>query len=256
MVAQDILDLTFFPKGTILMFSGTDYVRLNSALWHICDGTGGTPNLLNKFIRGAAVSGGTGGKDSDSVKLTSAHIPAHAHGLSSGAVSVSGTIGNANGHTHTVSGTISSAGAHTHTVSGTVDSGGGHTHGITDPGHVHTSRSKVGEANKKNGDNYVCFEGATNWVDTTSATTGITINNGGAHGHTFSSGAAASAGGHNHTFSDGTAGSAGGHNHTFSGSASLSGNTGSYGTADAAQTAVTIATIPGYYALVYVMKIV
>ncbi|MDR1997692.1 MAG: hypothetical protein LBQ83_05155, partial [Candidatus Margulisbacteria bacterium] len=43
------------PVGTILMYNGSGWVN-NSTLpgWYKCDGSNGTPNLVNKFVRGGA----------------------------------------------------------------------------------------------------------------------------------------------------------------------------------------------------------
>ncbi|MDR1997447.1 MAG: hypothetical protein LBQ83_03905 [Candidatus Margulisbacteria bacterium] len=234
------------PVGTILMYDGAGWVN-NQTLpgWYKCDGANGTPNLVDKFIRGAsssyngnaAASGATGGAASGSVKLTASHIPEHAHALS-GSASVGGTTETGGGHTHTTSGTAASTGAHTHTTSGTAAEAGGHSHTITLGG------------NTADG---VTGGGARMVMDALNESTQTnTSSSDGAHTHT-TSGTAAEAGGHTHTTS-GTAAEAGGHTHTFSGSAALSGNTGSYGTAAAAQTAVTIATVPPYYAVIYIRK--
>ena len=67
------------PAGMIAMF--------NSACptgWNIADGTSGTPNLANKFIRSEATAGNTGGSD-NAVSVSHTHtftgtaLPAHQH---------------------------------------------------------------------------------------------------------------------------------------------------------------------------------
>ena len=73
-----------FP-GMILMWSGT--IDTIPGGWQLCDGTNGTPNLVDRFIVGAGNSynvGGTGG--SASVTLTTAQMPSHTH---SGSVNIS-----------------------------------------------------------------------------------------------------------------------------------------------------------------------
>ena len=80
------------PTGAILMWSGS--VVSIPAGWNLCDGTAGTVNLTNKFVRSGTSVGTTGG--SDTVTLT---------GAESGLVS----------HTHSSS---VSDGGHTHTVQG------------------------------------------------------------------------------------------------------------------------------------------
>lgn len=74
--------------------------------------------------------------------------------------------------------------AHTHTLSGTTASAGAHTHSITDPGHTHpygfwqTSPGSGGISGQPSADYFP--------RNTGSASTGITINSGGAHTHPFS----------------------------------------------------------------------
>ena len=87
------------PEDAIAIWSGT--ILSIPANWNLCDGTSGTPDLRDKFIRGAPAAteaGGTGGATN------------HNH-----------TEQAAGAHTHT----SSSTGAHTHTTS----SAGGHNHG-------------------------------------------------------------------------------------------------------------------------------
>jgi hypothetical protein len=79
MYASDILNLTFFPIGAILTFSTTAWSATSAefkTIWKICDGQNGTPNLVNKFLRGGSSSGATG----DGRKtLSQQEIPAHQH---------------------------------------------------------------------------------------------------------------------------------------------------------------------------------
>lgn len=97
--------------GCIIPFSGTFSgvnpinKKTNKAdtKWHICDGTGGTPDLRGKFILGASSShaiGSTGG--AEKVPLSVAEVPAH---------------------THAFSGSTSTNGAHHHGSWGEVDYG-------------------------------------------------------------------------------------------------------------------------------------
>jgi microcystin-dependent protein len=69
--------------------------------WVLCDGTNGTPNLLDKFVKGVADDetdpGDTGGEAS--VTLAAADLPSHKH-----------SIANSGTHQHT----ISSSGNHAH----------------------------------------------------------------------------------------------------------------------------------------------
>lgn len=119
------------PKGSIIMFSG-----LSSEIpdgWHICDGTGGTPNLIGKFIKASDISGSTGG--SSTIQILEENMPKHTHTFVGNQV----TTSEAGAHTHTIRGkygksdnandrncleagsetdliTTSQSGAHTHTI--------------------------------------------------------------------------------------------------------------------------------------------
>jgi hypothetical protein len=90
MFAADILNLTFFPKGTILMFNSEAWNAASAEFrksWRICNGQGGTPNLVGKFLRGGTDSDFTnaGGADSQSIRLEIKHMPRHNHSFSNGA---------------------------------------------------------------------------------------------------------------------------------------------------------------------------
>lgn len=119
-----------FPINTIVMFNGlVDDLPEN---WAFCDGTNGTPDLRNKFIRGANDFGEVGSYVSSSththsVVSSAAHTHtlheadnSHRHSRSSSGndyrkhTDYMGDGGYA--HTHTVSG---AAGSHTHTVPST-----------------------------------------------------------------------------------------------------------------------------------------
>lgn len=118
-----------FPKGTILMFGGSASDIPEG--WSICDGSNGTPNLIDKFIKSSTTAGDTGGDNE--VTLTIDNLPPHTHTVESGTVNTS-TDGN-HSHTYTSpvmgmsynandrnvvestgSGTTSSAGSHSHTI--------------------------------------------------------------------------------------------------------------------------------------------
>lgn len=122
--------------GEVRIFTG-----LLSAIptgWALCDGTGGTPNLLGKFVKSVpdAVTnpGTTGGQDS--VTLTSANMPSHNHTI---------TVGSDGSHYHSfgvyfVTGLTASAYSagsgqyliDTYTnVVGTTSTDGAHTHTAT-----------------------------------------------------------------------------------------------------------------------------
>jgi hypothetical protein len=76
LVAKDITNLTFFPVGSILLFSYAAWQSADAEFktqWHICDGTGGTVNLVDRFPRGTnSTTGQTGGTDV-------AQLPKHDH---------------------------------------------------------------------------------------------------------------------------------------------------------------------------------
>lgn len=94
------------PAGVILMWSGS--AASIPAGWKLCDGTNGTPNLVNRFVLGANATspavGATGG--AVTVTLNVNQIPVHGHAIAD------------SGHSH-----------------GVIDSG--HVHGLIDPGHSH-----------------------------------------------------------------------------------------------------------------------
>ena len=97
---------TALPAGTIVMWSGT--AGTIPAGWKLCDGTNGTPNLVNRFVLGAnatsPVFGATGG--AATVTLNANQMPVHNHPVSDP------------GHLHPV-----------------LDAG--HNHPVNDPGHQH-----------------------------------------------------------------------------------------------------------------------
>ena len=66
------------PVGGIIMWSGT--IGTIPTNWQLCDGSGGTPDLRDKFVVGAGYSytpGTTGGNSS--ITLTASNIPPHKH---------------------------------------------------------------------------------------------------------------------------------------------------------------------------------
>lgn len=82
--------------------------------------------------------------------------------------------------------TVDQIPGHTHT--GTSDSSGAHTHTVTDPGHTHT-QTTINDDFNSSGTNPPGFTrdsaGSVTWSNINSATTGISVNSGGAHTHTF-----------------------------------------------------------------------
>lgn len=95
-VQQDIMNQAL-PSGSIIMWYGSSsnipqgYVLCNGSTYTGRDGQSlASPNLTDKFVRGATTTGGTGGLDSISVsrtftlgghELTRPELPAHTHGL-------------------------------------------------------------------------------------------------------------------------------------------------------------------------------
>ncbi|MDR1997950.1 MAG: hypothetical protein LBQ83_06475 [Candidatus Margulisbacteria bacterium] len=290
MVADDILNLTFFPKGTILTFNSTAWSNASTdfkTIWKICDGQNGTPNLTGRFLRGGASSGTTGSPTSgtfsgaDSVTLAASHvpIPAHTHafsGTSSGGTShthaYSGTSSGGSSHTHAYSGTSSGGSGHSHGLSGNTGSGGSHGHtftGNTDTGHIYGLVRGWESAISADG---VLSATITNTPsadhkgDTGSGGATITLSikpsgtNSNHDGHTHSlSGSTGGETAHTHTYS-GTSGGETAHTHTYSGATggetahthTYSGTTSNY--VGAAATAA-VPTVPAYYQVIYIMKV-
>ena len=84
---------SLYPIGVIIFFSGSWTDNSTIPGWFKCDGTNGTPNLTNLFVRGSSSPGTTGGT-ADLTMGTHSHTP---------------TVGNnSTTHTHTFSGTTDS----------------------------------------------------------------------------------------------------------------------------------------------------
>lgn len=185
---QDELNAPVFPIGTRMLFVQTnvpigwtkDVAHDNKAL-RVVNGSVGTGGgaLFTDLFKSQPITGTIA-----SHILTSAEIPAHAHGIT-----VSGTTATESAaHTHFFSGVTDVQGAHTHAVLGSVSASGGFN------GFV-----RVDTANSNS-----------NNVTTTSAgshqhnISGSTGSESALHAHSFSfSGASANTGGgagHNHTF--------------------------------------------------------
>lgn len=178
------------PLKTIIMYHADATNEPIPSSYEACDGRllgigthdigGGTstyqlPDLRNRFILGADITKGvgiTGG-------LTDAAADAP------GPKGVSGLNGT----------TLTTAQLPSHTHTGTSASSGAHTHSITDLGHTHSIWAHTAFGNPS-----VAIQLGTNNHDFTdsgttvqSATTGITINSGGAHTHTFTTDATGTA---------------------------------------------------------------
>lgn len=83
-----------FPKGTILMFGGSTSDIPEG--WSICDGSNGTPNLIDKFIKASTSAGDTGGNNE--ITLTVDNLPPHSHSISSRTLTTSENM-----HRHSIS---------------------------------------------------------------------------------------------------------------------------------------------------------
>ena len=235
LLASDINDLTFFPKGTILTFSSTAWIATSAefkTIWKICNATNHAvddfiPDLTNKFLRGAESSGAAGGADSQNVTLQTTNLPSHNHGATGLSVSGMSLTGLS----------CSEGGSHKHTLSGETTSVG-HSHSITDPGHDH----RIGYYGRGGSSgNYTMTDTRVSEMRTSQETTGISISGDGTHTHSFSSTSEAVA--------------VVGHSHTVTGSitgGSISGSTDNTGSS----TAFSVNTVPSYYAVIYIIKIV
>jgi hypothetical protein len=246
MLAEDILHLTFFPIGAILLYDGaswTDNVTLKG--WYRCDAAnaaaGRTPDLTDKFIMGAAAKGTTGG--SNSLTLTTSNLPVHSHSLSGLATDT------VEKHTHNYSGTSGGGTGHSHGLSGISVTGGDH-------GHTFTGTTATGYLPIGNG-NSLTREGMNGVFTTQSGSTWGLSNGGDRIGVKFSltpSGSINSVG-HTHTISGDTGGESS-HIHSYSGatagdgshSHNISGDVGDTGSGAAFDNR------PSYYALIYIRK--
>lgn len=102
------------PTGLISMWSGA--IGSIPTGWALCDGTNGTPNLVDRFVVAAGGSltvGATGGQNSTT--LSTANLPAHTH-------SFSASTNSQGNHSH--SGSTNTTGNHSHTVYSRKDSYG------------------------------------------------------------------------------------------------------------------------------------
>ncbi|MDR1114237.1 MAG: hypothetical protein LBL50_04010 [Candidatus Margulisbacteria bacterium] len=71
------------PVGMILAMSVSSWTNASAAFkskWQVCDGTGGTPDLRGRFLRGGTSSDAlTGGTNNQEIKLEIKHLPSHTH---------------------------------------------------------------------------------------------------------------------------------------------------------------------------------
>ncbi len=94
--------LEFMPVGIIAKWSGS--AASIPANWRLCDGTGGTPDLRNKFVLGAGAVGFavqvgmSGGSDTHGHTASSTAVADHTHAASSANTSL--TVGQMPAHSH------------------------------------------------------------------------------------------------------------------------------------------------------------
>lgn len=147
------------PSGSVMIWSGS--AATIPVGWLLCNGTNGTPNLLDRFVTGAGSTyavGGTGGVTT--VTLTQAQTPAHVHSFS---------------------GVTSTDGVHNHTVS--------------DPTHSHTYNKPNGQDAAPFGS---ILRNSTTFL-TTASLTGVTLQSSVSHTHTFTTTSASAGGDGSHT---------------------------------------------------------
>lgn len=135
------------PAGGIIMWSGS-LTNIPSG-WALCDGSSGTPNLVDRFIVGAGSTysvNDIGGEDTHT--LSASEMPSHSHTFSANTSS-------AGAHSHSLTGnpagwgagpnnqgrmrvdanspannwnqSTNSTGAHTHSINGTTSASGSNT---------------------------------------------------------------------------------------------------------------------------------
>lgn len=200
------------PKGIIAMWSGA--MAAIPSGWQLCNGTNGTPNLLDRFIVSAASDAGLGtGVATGSnygigtvggaqfQTLSTAQMPVHNH-VANGSSDAQGSHAHGGGtyaagsHTHGAvtdaqgyhlhGGSVTTAaGSHNHgSPAGGTDAQGVHAHGVNDPSHVHGWSTGDGGVfvHGSNGVGWYQNTGG-NFATMMGASTGISIQNGGNHAH-------------------------------------------------------------------------
>jgi microcystin-dependent protein len=172
------------PPGSIITYA------VNSAPdgWLICDGSSVSRTTYSELF---AIISTTYGVGNGSTTFSLPNLQGKTiFGLNSNDSDFN-SVGETGGN-KTVTLTEDEIPSHSHT--GTTDSSGVHTHGITDPGHTHNvSRTlqTTGSNTSASQDGTGGEPDVTTTVTTTStsSTTGISINSGGAHTHSFTTGA-------------------------------------------------------------------
>jgi hypothetical protein len=114
-VYKAVQGVDILPVGTILAMSTSSWTNADAAFrskWQVCDGTGGTPDLRGRFLRGGTSSdAATGGADSQSFSIGTTNLPDHTHTV------------NDSGHSHgfKMVGVNQKEGAGTQCIDGTGD---------------------------------------------------------------------------------------------------------------------------------------
>jgi hypothetical protein len=262
MLASDINDLTFFPKGTILTFSSTAWGATSAEfknIWKVCnkanhDADLFVPDLTDKFLRGAESSDFTTalGADSQSVILQKTHLPAHNHdatGLSFSGLNTSGLSATSagSGHVHSGTGTTNTgSGGHAHTVSGSTNSTDKTLTGRF--GLIDDGRGRIGSSGVFS---YEAW-GGDSWDGDSGSRTIVNMDVTHSHGITGSTSSGEGTHVHDVAVSIPEGGS---HSHTISGSitgGSIGGTTANAGSG----TAFSVSTLPVYYKVMYIIKVV
>ena len=155
------------PIGTIIMWgktanpcqTTTDSTHNRTSQfpkgWYVCNGSNGTPNLSDKFIKGTATLtsvGGTGGSHTKTLATT--NLPSHSHTLNSHTHSythghsVPSNGAHTHSYTHSHNASSNSTGAHTHTInSNTVNEGTTYSHSRTVGGGMHLHNISYAKGN-------------------------------------------------------------------------------------------------------------
>lgn len=201
------------PIGSIILWYGS--VASIPAGWQLCNGTNGTPNLMDVFVAGAGntlVPNQTGG--SSTASATTASAGSHSH---TGVDQVAGAHSHT-GATASYTLQIADMPSHNHVAASSLQEGAGHAHPLT-------------YGTGGGGPNFPAMLAGTGSVtsQTDYATTGATVqtaifNTGGSGGHVHG---ISSDGSHQHVIT-----ADGAHTHT-----------------------VSVTTVPPYYALCYIMKV-
>jgi hypothetical protein len=148
LLAQDMLDMTFFPAGMIMMMDGS--WQDGRGGWYICDGRntpyGQTPNLKDRFIKGSGDTPAIGGSNS----LTADLLPKHTHGFTTSSTDKKLTGSFPVLHAQTAGGGVSDGVAQSRNAPGIKSAnGGGATYGSEFT--INADHNHSGTTNDNNG---------------------------------------------------------------------------------------------------------